>query len=560
MIANYDVETRIDIKSPMRDGVNLSVDLYLPKSDGPFPTVLIRTPYDNNTEELIAKARALANLGFACVVQDTRGRYDSDGHNVPFHGQAEDGFDTQEWIGRQPWSNGKVGTTGGSYLGIMQWQSAPLASQYLACTVPRVAACDHVADALAPGGAFQLTWLMVVAAEAAVSGRVVHNERQYQWSEATRYLPMVDFDQFIGCNLPFWRSWIRQPLDSDYWTELDVSDRWEEIQAPAFNMSGWYDVHVQSAFDFLNGLRHHGGSQAARMSKLVVGPWTHSLSQSSKVGDIDFGIASVLDLDAMELQWFDYWLKDVDNGVVDEPPLKIFIMGINQWRDEFEWPLARTDWQKWYLHSNGHANTVRGDGVLSPIVATDEPADRFVYDPEYPVQSLGGNHVTETITPNGPYDQRPVEMRTDVLCYTSEPMKEDLEVIGPIHLILYAATDAPDTDWTAKLVDVSPSGYAKNLCDGIIRARYREGFSRPSLLNPGEVYQYEIEVGMTGNVFLAGHRIRLEVSSSNFPRFDRNLNTGHPIGLNSEMRVARQDIHHHRTHPSHMLLPVIPAV
>lgn len=559
MTLTYSVETFMDVKTPMRDGVNLSADVYLPRADGPFPTVLIRTPYDNNTDENIGKARALANLGYACVVQDTRGRYDSDGHNVPFHGQAEDGFDTQEWIGRQPWSNGKVGTAGGSYLGIIQWQGASLASQYLTCTVPRVAPCDHVVDAVAPGGAFQLSWLLDVAASAAVSGRAVHNIQHYHWTEAVRMLPLVEFDERIQCNLPFWKPWIQQPLDAAYWTALDVSDRWDEITAPAFNMSGWYDVHIQSAFTFFNGLCHHGGSPEARQSKLVVGPWLHNLSNSARVGDIDFGSSSMQDLDGMELQWFDYWLKGIDNGIVDEPPLKLFIMGINQWRDEHEWPLARTDWQTWYLHSDGRANTVRGDGSLSLESPSEEPADGFVYDPEYPVQTLGGPNLCQAIASDGPHDQRPVEMRNDVLCYTSDPLEANLEVTGPIKLVLYAATDGTDTDWTAKLVDVSPTGYAKNLCDGIIRARYRNGFGHPTLLTSGEVYEYEIEVGVTGNVFLAGHRIRLEVSSSNFPRFDRNPNTGHPIGMDTELRSAEQTVHHSQPFPSHLVLPVIPG-
>jgi len=267
-----------------------------------------------------------------------------------------------------------------------------------------------------------------------------------------------------------------------------------------------------------------------------------------------------VDLEALELRWFDYWLKGIANGIVDEPPLRLFIMGINQWRDEHEWPLARTDWQKWYLHSGGGANTLRGDGALSPHAPSAEPEDTFVYDPLYPVQTMGGNNCCSPhIVPWGPYDQRPVEMRPDVLCYTSEPLPADLEVTGPIQVVLYAATDGLDTDWTAKLVDVSPTGYAKNLCDGIIRARYRESLSQPTLLTPHEIYAYTIEVGVTGNVFRQGHRIRLEISSSNFPRFDRNPNTGHPFGADSELRPAHQTVYHTQAYPSHILLPVIPA-
>jgi uncharacterized protein len=283
------------------------------------------------------------------------------------------------------------------------------------------------------------------------------------------------------------------------------------------------------------------------------------LSTSSRTGDIDFGVHSMLDLEALELRWFDYWLKGIDNGIIDEPPLRLFIMGINQWREEHEWPLARTQWQQWYLHSNGNANTLRGDGGLATELPGHEPTDHFVYDPLYPVQTVGGNNCCSPhIVPWGPYDQRAVEMRNDVMCYSSEPLVEDMEVTGPIKLVLYAATDGLDTDWTAKLVDVSPTGYAMNLCDGIIRARYRESLSSPLLLAPNQVYEYTIDLGVTGNVFRQGHRLRLEISSSNFPRFDRNPNTGHEFGADTELRTARQTIYHTHEYPSHLVLPVIP--
>jgi uncharacterized protein len=234
-------------------------------------------------------------------------------------------------------------------------------------------------------------------------------------------------------------------------------------------------------------------------------------------------------------------------------------MGANVWRDEREWPLARTDWQRWHLRSGGHANTLRGDGVLSTDEPGDEPADIFVYDPAHPVQTVGGNNCCSPhIVPWGPYDQRDVEMRGDVLCYTSEPLAQDMEVTGPVTVVLFAATDGPDTDWTVKLVDVRPNGYAMNLCDGIIRARYRDGFTSPTPVEPGVVYRYEISAMVTGNVFRKGHRVRVEISSSNFPRFDRNLNTGNPVGRDAEMRVARQTVLHTSEYPSHVVLPVIP--
>ncbi len=348
--------------------------------------------------------------------------------------------------------------------------------------------------------------------------------------------------------------------NDDYWETFNDEKHFGEIAVPAFNMGEWYDLYAPQTFTNYNGLIEHGRTPEAKQSKLIVGPWPHALSQSSRTGDIDFGEHSVVDLDAMELRWFDHWLKGVDSGIVDEPPIRLFIMGSRVWRDEYEWPLARTEWQKWYLHSGGGANTLIGDGALSTDPPGDEPADHFVYDPLYPVPTTGGNTCCSPhIVPWGPYDQRSVEMRSDVLCYTSEPLERDVEVTGPIRAVLFAATDGVDTDWTAKLVDVAPTGYAMNLCDGIIRARCREGFTDPTLLESGKTYEYEIDVGVTGNVFRKGHRVRLEISSSNFPRFDRNLNTGRDAGSDTEPRRASQTVLHSNGQASHLLLPIIPT-
>lgn len=557
MPSTYDVEMRLDVKTPMHDGVNLSADIYLPKAHGKFPTVLMRTPYSNNMETMIEKGRRLANSGYVCVIQDCRGRWDSEGEFYPILPEGRDGYDTQEWIGQQPWSNGKIGMAGGSYLGLVQWQSAPYRSQSLTCLAPRVICNDFFSQATYPGGAYQLnvmiTWGM------RTNGHTAQSIDYHNWTEAFHTLPLIEMDERAGRSLPFWKDWIQHPTYDDYWAAANIEEKWGEIAAPALNMGGWYDIWAHNTFTNFNGLRQHGRTPEARQSKLIIGPWVHALSISPRTGDIDFGAHSMVDLELLELRWFDYWLKGIDNGIVDEPPLRLFIMGINEWRDEYEWPLARTDWQKWYLHSQGHANTLRGDGSLSTEPSSQESTDHFIYDPLYPVQTMGGNNCcSPEIVPWGPYDQRPVEMRSDVLCYTSEPLQRDLEVTGPIKMVLYAATDGPDTDWTAKLVDVSPTGYAKNLCDGIIRARYRESLTHPTLLESGKVYEYEIDLGATGNVFRQGHRLRLEISSSNFPRFDRNLNTGQPFGLGTELRSARQTVHHSREYPSHLVLPVIP--
>ena len=557
MEPNHHVEMRLNVPVRMRDGINLSADLYLPRAPGPFPTVLIRTPYSNNIPELIRKGRALGNRGYACVIQDVRGRWDSEGDYYPFFNEGVDGYDTQEWIGHQPWSNGKIGMSGASYPAAVQWLSAPLRSEFLTCIVPRVMCNDYYRDLIFPGGAMQLnvaiTWGMRTRARSAQSIDF-HN-----WTELFRTLPLTDLADAVGEDVPFWRDWIDHPTDDEYWQPLKLTHRFDEFTVPVLEMSGWYDLYGDESLNHFNGLRASGGTAEARRPQLIVGPWPHRLSTCTCTGDVDFGIGSMLDLDAIELRWFDYWLKGIDNGVPDDPPLRLFVMGTNEWRDETEWPPPGAEFQDWYLHSAGKANTAIGDGVLSRDVPAEEPSDQFVYDPNYPVQTLGGsNCCTPDLVPWGPHDQRPVEMRSDVLCYTSAPLEIDMQVIGQIHVILHAATDCRDTDWTAKLVDVSPTGYARNLCDGIIRARYRGSFTNPTLLDLNEIYEYTINVGATANVFQTGHRIRLEISSSNFPRFDRNPNTGHAFGRDAELRTAHQTVRHSPHHQSRVVLPVVP--
>ncbi len=555
---HYDVEMRLDVKVRMRDGVLLSADIYLPDAPGPFPTVLMRTPYSNNTDPMIGKARRLANSGYACVVQDCRGRWDSDGIYYAFHQEIEDGYDTQAWVADQEWCNGKIGMTGSSYGGAVQWLSAPLANENVKCLVPRVMCADYYQGLMHPGGAFMLNVMMTWGMR--TNGRTGQSIDYHNWTEAFRSLPIIDLAGSAGRDLDFWKDWLNHPQDDEYWDEVNIVGRWDEITAPAFIMGGWYDLYSRDVFQEFQGMRAEGGSEEARQSRLIVGPWPHALSTSQKTGDVDFGADSLLDLDGEEMRWFDYWLRDEETGIVDEPPLRLFIMGRNEWRDEYEWPLDRTDWQVWYLHADGNANTLLGDGELSIEPPGDEPRDQFFYDPRFPVQTLGGgNCCSPEVVPWGPYDQRPAEMRNDVLCYTSAPMAQDMEVTGPIKVVLYAATDGLDTDWTAKLVDVSPSGYAMNLCDGIIRARYRDSFKESELLEPNQAYEYQIDVGVTGNVFRRGHRVRLEISSSNFPRYDRNLNTGQDNGSSTEIRQAHQEIFHSSAQPSHIVLPVIPT-
>jgi hypothetical protein len=292
------------------------------------------------------------------------------------------------------------------------------------------------------------------------------------------------------------------------------------------------------------------------MSHMVVGPWGHGSTQ--KFGDIDFGPAAHIEINDLQVRWYDYFLKGTQNGLDKEPPVKLFVMGRNEWVYENEYPLARTDYRPMYFTSGGRANGDRGDGKLTWEKPAGTSTDTFSYDPANPVPSLGGNNCCGTPTPPGPKDQRPIEGRQDVLLYTSEPLGEPIEITGPVKVVLYAATDGPDTDFVAKLVDVYPDGTSYNMAEGIVRARYRESFSKPTLLKPGEVYRFEIDLVGTSVEFQKGHRIRVHVTSSHFPQFDRNPNTGAKFGTSAELRVAKQTIYHDAERASHIVLPVIP--
>ncbi len=554
---NYGVRMRTDVKVPMRDGVELSTDVYLPDADGRFPTVLMRTPYENSVDAWVQKGRRLASLGYVCVMQDVRGRYDSDGEFYPFVNEASDGFDTQDWIASESWSNGRIGMAGLSYDGWTQFASASLRNPNLGCIAPQAITPDPFRGWFYRGGAQLLN--LTMGFSQMVAGRTNQMTNYEHWRELFRAVPLAEGDAVAGYDLGYWRNWFEHSTYDSYWQPLDVASRWEDFEVPVLNLGGWFDVFANDTCNAFAGLRERGGSDRARKSRLIMGPWWHVLSASSRQGDADFGAASLIGIEGEELRWFDHWLRDADNGVPDEAPARIFVMGVDEWRDEYEWPLARTDWQRWFIHSGGHANTLLGNGTLSRTDPGDELADTFVYHPEFPVQTLGGCAGGPPDIALGPYDQRDVEMRGDVLCYTTEPLEHDLEVTGPVKLALYAATDGLDTDWTGKLVEVSPSGYARNLCDGIIRARYRDGDTETTLLEPGEVYRYEIDMMVTSNVFRKGHSIRLEISSSNFPRFDRNLNNGDTTGRDPTIRVAHQTILHTGQYPTHLVLPVIPA-
>ena len=565
----HDIRFLYDLKCPVRDGVKLSTDVYLPRGGGRWPVIFLRTPYETTHGPHIEWACWWARRGYACVIQDDRGKFESEGVFYAYHDDGPDGHDALEWIAHQPWCDGKIGMSGRSYGGIVQWQLAPYRSPYLTALAPQVIMGDYFGDCHRIGGAVQwaltmaaaLTFHTAVAFTQLGATHIFGNQRTY------RHLPLVTIDEeVIGRPIPFYRDWFEHGVYDDYWRAINTEAKLHEIDIPAYQQAAWYDPYTASAFRMFNGLRERGYSDRARQNqKIYCIPWTHHIPESSKLGDLDFGPQGYVDLKIEDLRWFDYWLKGIDTGIMDEPPIRLFVMGANEWRFEREWPLARTQWTPFYLHSGGHANTLYGDGTLDPEPPGAEPADRYDYDPQNPVPTLGGNNSTWTLMKfaqdqifPGPLDQRPLERRDDVLVYTSRVLEQDLEVTGPLEVVLYAASSARDTDFTAKLVDVYPDGKAIHLAEGILRGRHRASLEQVEFLETGEVTEYRIQLAPTSNLFRVGHRLRLEVSSSNFPRFDRNLNTTDPVGFGTQMQVAHQTVLHNGQYSSHILLPLIP--
>jgi len=515
----------------MRDGIRLSANVFRPAAQGRYPTVLIRTPYNKGTE-LTPNFQSFLDHGYAFVIQDVRGRYKSEGKFEPINQEIDDGDDTLNWIARQPWSDGNVGMYGGSYLGIAQWKAALAHNPHLKAIFPYVSGDDDYRDRFySPGGAMKLGHRLLWLAE---------NMR------APGYDPPA-FAKYI-LTLPVRQSDVLAtgrvlPAYDQFWKDSSVREHLKEIHVPVYSVGGWYDNYVESDLDAFSTL-----SKSNHEDRIMIGPWAHTFN--TPFPRVSFGKDATVPLRPEQLKWFDRWVKGKDIPDAGHP-VRIFVMGINKWRDEDEWPLARARGEKFYLS---------GNGVLGDEPGKHTPSDTFVYDPKNPVPTMGGAVCCNPkVFPWGPIDQRPVEKRPDVLVYTGAPLGSAMEVTGPIKVVLYVASSAPDTDFTAKLVDVFPDGEARNLTDGILRVRYRESLDNPKLMVPGEVYRVTIDTGVTSNVFLAGHRIRLEISSSNFPRFDRNPNTGRPVEEEKNLRKAVQTVFHDHDRHSYLLLPVVPA-
>ena len=559
----YQVTVQTGARVKMRDGVWLVADIYRPKAPGKFPVLLTRTPYnrrDFNT------GMYLASRGYVAILQDTRGRFDSEGEFYPFKHEINDGYDTVEWAAALEYSNGDVGMFGGSYVGATQMLASVSKPPHLKAIFPYVTASEYYEGWTYQGGAlmqwFTSSWTTGLS-EDTLRKKTSSQQRPKDW---VTQLPVEDYRLIAVPTAadvaPYFRDWIEHERDDEYWRRWKISDHYVQMNVKALHAGGWHDIFLKGSIKNFVEMRKSAATQEARDGqRLLVGPWAHAAtSPEGKIGDVVFGEQAVLDMNATIAKWGDFALKGIKNEFAGDAPVRIFIMGDNVWRDEKEFPLARTQYTKYYLRSNKGANSAGGDGELSTKPPGKEKRDIYEYDPQNPTPTIGGRLCCGAAIQPGPFDQRPNESRPDVLVFSTPPLDRDLEVTGYITAELYASTSAPDTDFTAMIVDVDPSGYARFLTDGVVRARYRNSTERAEPIEPGKVYKYTIDLWATSNVFKAGHRIRVYISSSNFPRFNRNLNTGEPALGATKMVKANQTIYHEADHPSAIILPVIPKM
>lgn len=550
----------------MRDGVTLYADIYRPRREARFPAIITRTPYGVQRDGMHEPVIGFAQRGYAVVVQDTRGRYESEGTWDPFRNEAKDGYDTIEWAAKQPWSNGKVGMHGGSYLGHVQWQAATLSPPHLKAIFPVLASTSVYHNTFYQGGAFKLAlafgWGVVRMPNRIMNPQYWHAEtapQELKYENIIWTLPLNRLDlESSGQQVGFFRDWLRHPSYDDYWRAISDEERFEAVKVPAYTFGGWFDLLLGGTLNGYTGVRAKGGSEAARKGvRMIIAPWGHGATQ--KYGDLDFGPEAMRSLFDLELRWNDHYLKGIDNGIDREAPVELFVTGVNKWVRYADWPVPGTQFVPLYLSGGGHANSLRGDGTLTFDTASGAGADHFVYDPSNPVPSVGGNDCCGAPFPWGPRDQRTVEARQDVLVYSTGILTKPVAIAGPVKMKLYAATDGRDTDFTIKLVDVFPNGAAYNVAEGILRARFHKGLDKMELLEPNRTYLLEIDMRGTANVFQPGHRIRVDVTSSNFPQFDRNPNTGEDPGVSDKVRVARQTVFHGGDTRSHLVVPLVPV-
>ena len=560
---NHEITVERNVAAKMRDGVTLRADVYRPKAEGKYPVLLVRTPYDK--QGISGFGHKAAARGYVVIAQDVRGRFESEGEWYTFKNESQDGYDTVEWAAALPYSNGKVGMFGGSYVGATQLLAAMAKPPHLAGICPNVTASNYHDGWTYQGGAFEQWFNESWASGLAENTMRRRAEKNYDALGGTKVLPLISYPVLEPPSgegiAPYFKDWLAHPNFDEYWKQLSIEDHYAQIQVPVYNMGAWYDIFLGGSLKNYVRLKTEAGTEAARHGqRLVVAVGGHAgQSSSGKVGAVEFGDKLAADGDELTLRWYDWLLKGEANGVEKEKPVKIFVMGKNEWREEEDWPLARAKNTKYYLHSAGAANGLSGSGTLSTATPAEEKPDQYVYDPSDAAPTIGGPLCCGALpTGIGPEDQRPAEARGDVLVYTAPAFAKDTEVTGPMSLDLYVSSSAVDTDFTGMLVDVWPNGFAQNLTSGILRMRYRNSQEKPELANPGETYHITVDLWATSNVFLAGHKLRLEVSSSNFPRFDRNLNTGEEQARGTRMVKATNVIYHDKAHASALIVPIVP--
>jgi uncharacterized protein len=569
----YDVIVHNGVPMKTRDGVTLYADIYRPRADGKFPVILMRTPYDKSVGWAVTPAYQIATHGYVVVVQDVRGRYTSEGEWYTFRHESDDGYDAVEWVAALPYSNGKVGMMGGSYVGATQMLAAVAHPPHLAGICPVVTASNYHDGWTYQSGAleqwFDENWTTQLATN--TLWRLIEKNTNALVGAPT--LPLTHYPAFNYASLPaaadataqlapYYLDWLAHPDYDDYWKQWSIEEHFADIRVPALHIGGWYDIFLNGTLRNYMGIKAHGGSEAARNGQRLLIQIGGHAGFGRRIGDVEFGDEALkFPSTQVLLAWYDYLFKDVQNEFADSSkPVHVFVMGENKYHQESDWPPPEAKPTRYFLHSGGSANSLRGDGSLSVTPPKKEAPDKFTYDPANPVPTIGGSLCcdAEHYEP-GPRDQRAAENRDDVLIYSTNPLADDLEVTGPVTLELWAKSSAVDTDFTAKLVDVSPDGFAMDLTDAILRMRYRDSQEKPALMNPGQVYKISVDLWATGNVFKKGHILRLEISSSNFPRFDRNLNTGAEQATSREFVSATNVILHDAEHASALLLPVISA-
>ena len=556
-----------EVMVPMRDGVRLATDVYVPRQGvGPWPVILQRTPYDKracNYED----AKYYAARGYAVVVQDERGRYRSEGEYYWWRdygwGERQDGYDAIEWAGTQPWSNGKVGTMGLSYPCINQYMTAPTQPPHLVAMFCSQGLVNAYKELMYREGAFSLRLFPWLAGQRelgpgrmldGLAGEPATPETWLKWYTQMKESGLTFREAILS---PMVRDYLDNPYYNDYWRQFAVDEQVEKINVPIFHYGSTYDRYTKPQTDFFNAVRKRGGPGARDSQKLMLGPWVHGAGHITNrvIGDLDFGPEAAIDYFALRLRWFDYHLKGIENGLYDEPPIRLFVMGDNTWRDENEIPLARTVYTDYFLRTgpSGSINSLN-DGLLSTQRPGDERPTSFQYDPLRPVPSIGGDLFLPGLS--GARDHRPADRLS--LTFTTPPLEADIEITGMPRIVFFVSSSAVDTDWVVTITDVHPNGYSQPLNQKMLRARMREGYERPVFITPGEVYEFTLELHPISNVFKKGHLVRIVLTSSSFPRFMPNDNTGKELDETTEVVVATNTVYHDRTRPTRVILPLIP--